>query len=132
MKTSLFLLISLYFSSITYAAEFEFIADDNKRITKVCMAAVTDNTKVMISKLRMLSRGGTALSFRSFINSIECNNQYIGNFTKTYNAQNAFTYLNQYTNKRNKKRQANITITDIANEQGINQEKTIVVLVASN
>jgi hypothetical protein len=126
------LLILFCFSINTYAAEFKFVTGDNKSTTKACMAAVTDKTEVMISKLQMLSRRGTALSFRSFINTIKCNNQYIGNFALTYNAQNSFAYLDRYTNRSNKKRQANITIEDLANEQRKNMEKTIVVLVSSN
>ena len=135
MKTFTSFLISLILfccSINTYAAEYEFIADDNKFTTKICMAAVTDNTEVMVRKLRMLSRRGTALRFRTFINTIKCNDQYIGHFAKTYNAQNTFAYLDQYTNKWNKKHQANISIIDIVKEQGINKEKAIVVLVASN
>jgi len=132
MKTFTSLSIILFCCSInTYAADFEFIAEDNKRITKVCMAAVTDNTEVMKANLRML-RGGSVLSFRTLINSIKCNNQYIGNLAKTYNAQNTLAYLDQYTNKKNKKRQENITIRKVASEKGINKEKTIVVLVGSN
>ena len=135
MKTFTSFLISLILfccSINTYAAEYEFIADDNKFTTKICMAAVTDNTEVMVSKLRMLSRRGTALRFRTFINTIKCNDQYIGHFAKTYNAQNTFAYLDQYTNKWNKNRQANITIKDLANEQGINKDENVLVLVSSN
>ena len=131
--TSLSISIILLCCSInTYAGEFTFIANDNKSTTKICLAAVTDNTDVMISKLRMLSQRGTALSFRSFVNTIQCNNQYIGNFAKTYNAQNTFDYLDKYTNKWNKSRQSNITIRDFAKAQGNSMDQDIVVLVASN
>jgi hypothetical protein len=133
MKTFTSLLLILFCCSInSYAAEIKFIAEDNKSTTKICMAAVTNNTKVMIGNLRMLSLRGSALSYRTLINSIQCNKQYIGNFAKTYDAQNTFAYLDQFTNKRNKKRQTNITIKKVANEQGENNEKTIVVLVGSN
>ena len=135
MKAFTSLSISLFlfcFSINTFAAEYEFVAQDNKSTTKICMAAVTDNTEVMISKIRMLSRRGTALNFRSFVNTLKCNDQYIGNFAKTYDAQNTFDYLNKYTNKSNKKRQASITIKDIAYNQAKDSEKTIVVLVGSN
>jgi hypothetical protein len=132
MKNITSLSLILFCCSINiYAAELEFIADNNKNTTKVCMAAVTDNTKVMINKLRRLS-GGTGLKFLTFINLIQCNNQFIGNFALKYNAQNTFAYLDQYTNRRNKNRQGIITIKDIANEQGKNQDRPIVVLVASN
>ena len=134
MKSSTSISLSLIlfcFSINTFAAELRFVANDNKTTTQVCMAAVTDNTEVMIKKIRKLSRRGTALSFRTFVNSIKCNNQYIGNFAKIYNAQNTFAYLDQYTNNSNKKNQSNITIRNIANEQGINKQKTVVVLVAS-
>ncbi len=133
MKIFTSLSLILFCCSVnTYAAEFKFVAGDNKSTTKICMAAATDNSKVMIRDLRILKQRGAALSFRSFINLLQCNNQYIGNFAKTYNAQNTFAYLDKYTNQRNKKRQANITIKKIANEQEINKEKAIVVLVGSN
>ncbi|WNC67939.1 DUF3718 domain-containing protein [Thalassotalea nanhaiensis] len=132
MKTFTSLLILFCFSINTHASEFKFIASDNKITTKICMAAVTDNTKVMISKLRMLSRRGSALSFRTFVNSMQCNNQYIGNFAKTYDAQNTSDYLDRYTNKWNKNRQTKVTMKDLANERRKDKDKTIVVLVASN
>ena len=133
MKTfTLLTLVSLCFSINAYAGEITFVAQDNKNTTKICLSAVTDNTEVMISKLRMLSQRGTALSFRSFVNTIQCNNQYIGNFAKTYGAQSTFEYLDKYTNKWNKNRQSNITISDIAKAQGNSMDQDIVVLVASN
>jgi hypothetical protein len=130
--TSLSLSIILFSGSInTYAAEYKFIAGDNKMTTQICMAAVTDNTKVLISHLRKLSQRGTALSFRSFVNTIECNDQFIANFAKIYHAENAFSYLDRYTNKRNKNRQANITIKDIAKKKTLDKTDTLIVLVRS-
>jgi len=128
-KFTLISLILFCCSINTYAAEF--VAGDNTHETKICMAAVNDNTQVMVSKLRMLSIK-TALRYRSMINIIECNGQFIGNFTKKYHAENTSAYLAKYTNKRNKKRQSNITIKDLANEQGVNKEENIIVLVRSN
>lgn len=130
--TSTILIVLAFFSTNSYAADFEFIAKDNSRTTRVCIAAVTDNTNVMIKGIRRLSQSGTALSFRLFVNTIKCNNQYIGNFAQKYNAQNTFDYLEQYTNRWNKKHRTNTTIKDIVNEQGKEQGKNIVVLVASN
>ena len=90
----------------TFAAELRFVANNKKTTTQVCMAAVTDNTEVMINKIRRLSRRGTAPSFCTFVNSIKCNNQFIANFAKTYNAQTVFAYLDQCTNSSNKKTKA--------------------------
>jgi len=123
--------ILLCCSTSSYAAEYEFAAGDSKIETKICMAAVTDNTEVMISNLKKLSRRGTALPFASFINGFSCNKQYIGNFAKKYHAENSFAYLDKYTNNWNKKRQSTITVTDIASEQTLEREGTIVVLVSS-
>ncbi len=132
MKVLTLLLVILFFCSFnTYANGFKFISDDNKITTKICIAAASDNTEVMISKIRMLSQRGTALSVRSFINTLRCNNQYIGNFARTYNAQSTFIYLDKYTNRDNKKRQSNITISDIAIAQEKNNEKNKIVLVSS-
>ncbi len=133
MKILLALPIVLFcFSINTYAAEYQFVAVDNKSTTKVCMAAVTDNTEVMKSKLRMLSRRGTALTFRSFVNTIHCNEQFIANFALSYNAENTFEYLNKYTNKWNKKRQSKVTIKDIAYKHALDTADVIVVQVSSN
>ena len=118
------------FSTVTLATDFNFVASDNKSTTQVCLAAATDNTEVMISKLQKLSRRGTALSYRTFINSIQCNNQFIGNFAKTYNAKNTSAYLDQYTNQWNKNHQSKITVEEIAKAQ--NGERTMVVSVAGN
>lgn len=118
-------------SSITYAAEFEFVAVDSSIETETCIAAVTDNTEVMISNLKKLSRRGTALSFRSFVNSFSCNQQYIGNFVKTYQAINSSAYLDKYTNEWSKKRHSSITVTDIASEHELKREGTVVVRVRS-
>lgn len=66
MKNFTSLSVILVFCSInTYAREFTFIADDNKITTKICMAAATNNTDVMVSKIRMLSRRGTTLNLTS-------------------------------------------------------------------
>jgi len=133
MKTFKSLSLVLFCCSInTNAAEFKFVAEDNKSTTMICMAAVTNNTEVMTRNLRMLRLKGSALGYRTIINSIQCNNQYIGNFAKNYNALNTFAYLDQFTNKRNKKRQTSTTIEKVSNQQEINKEKTIVVLVGSN
>lgn len=118
-------------SNSAYAAEYEFAAVDNTIETKICIAAVTDNTEVMISNLKKLSQRGTALAFRSFVNGFSCNKQYIGNFAKTYHAENSFAYLDKYTNKWNKKRQGSITVTDIASQQTLEDQGTVVVLVSS-
>jgi hypothetical protein len=125
-----FALILFCLSTGTLAADFKFVTTDNSGTTQICLAAATDNTEVMISNLQKLSRRGTSLSYRAFINSIRCNNQFIGNFAKTYNARNTFAYLNQYTNQWNKNNQSKITVEDIAKAQ--NSEKTVVVLVAGN
>ena len=96
------------------------------------MAAVRDNTELMKSKLRMLSRRGTALSFRAFVNTVSCNKQYIGNFALTYGAENTSDYLSRYTNQWNKKGQSKVTITEIANKQIVNKDEALVILVAGN
>ena len=133
MKTLTLVSLILLCSSIkSNAAEFEFIADDDKHTTKICIAAATDNTKVMIDGLRRLSQKATVLNYRSIVNLIRCNNQYIGSFAKAYNAQKSFVYLSKYTSKRNQMRQTNITIKAIANEQKLSADETVVVLVASN
>jgi hypothetical protein len=115
----------------TYAAEFEFVAGDNTHETKICIAAVNDNTQVMVSKLKMMSIK-TALRYRSMLNIIQCNGQFIGNFAKKYHAENTSAYLAKYTNKWNKKHQPNITIKDLTNAQGMNEEENIIVLARSN
>lgn len=120
------------FSINTFAAEYEFIADDNKTETKICIAAATDNSAVMKSKLRKLSQRGTALSFRSFVNTIQCNDQFIANFALNYNAENTFEYLDKFTNKWNKKRQSTVTIQDIAHKHALDTDDTIIVFVRSN
>ena len=114
----------------TYATEYKFVAQDNAKATQICMAAVTDNTQVLRSKIQRLTFESTR-SFRSIVNSILCNNQYVGHFAKTYNAQNTFAYLDKYTNKRNKKLESKVTINDIAYETGLDKQKTIIVLVAT-
>ena len=93
--------------------------------------AVTDNTEDLIKRLRRLSQRGTALKLRAIINSLECNNQYIGNFAKTYNAQNTYTYLDRYTNRSNKKLESKITINDIAYEQGKEKQESMVVFAGN-
>ncbi|GAA0858369.1 hypothetical protein [Aliiglaciecola litoralis] len=131
MKKFTSLSVILLCTSIsTYAAEYEFIAGDSSIETKTCIAAVTNDTEAMISNLKMLGRRGTSLSYRSFVNSFWCNDQYIGNFAKTYHAENSLAYLDKYTNKWNKKRQSNITIKDLASKP-TSEEDTIVVLVSS-
>ena len=133
MKTFISLSLILFCCSInTYADEFKFIAGDTKSTTKICIDAVTDKPEILANRLRKISRRGTALNLRTFINSLKCNNQYIGHFAKTYNAQKTFAYLDQFTNRMNKKHQANIIVKNLAKEQGINKAKTIVVLVSSN
>ncbi|MFT6267255.1 MAG: hypothetical protein ACJAVV_000045 [Alphaproteobacteria bacterium] len=114
-----------------YASEFEFLVKDTSNTTKVCMAAVTDDAELMKRQIKRLSQNGTALSFRTVVNLIQCNKQYIGNFAKKYNAQDTFTYLDKYTNRKNKQRQANFVIKDIAYEQTKGKAKPIVVLVSS-
>ena len=131
--TALSLVLILFcFSANTDATELKFVALDNKITTTICMAAVRNNTELMKSKLRMLSRRGTALSYRSFVNTISCNKQYIGNFALTYGAENTSDYLNGYTNQWNKKGQSKVTITEIANKQIINKDEALVILVAGN
>ena len=125
-------LVLLFCSNNTYATELKLIASDNNMITKICMAAAADNTKVMIRNIRKLKISRQVTPTRALINSLHCNNQYIGNFAKTLDAQNTFAYLDQYTNKKNKKRQANITIIKVANEQGVNKGKTVARLVSGN
>lgn len=61
-----------------------------------------------------------------------CNNQYIGNFAKKYDAYDTFEYLDRYTNRRNKNRQSNISIRDYSKVPEKNSEKGIVVLVTSH
>ena len=123
-------LILFCFSTGTLATDFKFVASDNKGTTQICIAAATDNTEVMISNLKKLSRRGTSLSYRTFINSIQCNNQFIGNFAKTYNAKNTSAYLDKHTNHWNKNGQSKITVEDIAKAQ--NSEQNMVVLVGGN
>lgn len=133
MKIFTTMIVILFsFSTNTFATEYKFVAGDNKSTTQLCLAAVTDNTSDLIKKLRILSRRGTALSFRSFVNTIQCNKQFIGNFALQYKAQNAFVYLNQFTNQSNKNRQPDVTIKDLAKNQKTDEDQRIIVLVTGN
>ena len=130
------LLVSTSLTSVSFAGsmtdenanKFNFIANDNKRITKACVAAATDQTKVMRDNLRRESRNRSVLSFRTFVNLIKCNDEYIGNFARKYGAQNTFSYLDKYTNLKNRKRQPIITIKKLSYKK----ENTKTVLISSN
>ena len=126
MKTISLLGSVIIFSSFsTNATELTFEAADNNAATQICMAAATDNTQEMVSKLKALSRRGTALSYQSFVNTIRCNDQYIGHFADIYDAQKSGAYLAKYTNNFNKKTKGETSIRDLANLQ----HKSTLVLV---
>jgi len=130
--TSLSLVLFLSCCSInTYATELKLMAGDGSITTQICMAAANDNVRSVKLNLRKLT-GGAAVSVRPIINSLRCNNQYIGNFAKTLNAPNTFAYLDRHTYKKNKKRQAHIAIKKVANEDGKNKEKTVALLISGN
>ena len=130
--TSLSLVLFLSCCSInTYATELRLMAGDDSVITKICMAAANDSVRKVKLNLRKLT-GGSAISVRPFINSIRCNDQYIGIFAKTLNAKNTFAYLDRYTNKKNRNRKAQVTIKKVAIKDGINKGKTVALLINGN
>ncbi len=133
MKILTFLTLTLILCSThTDASQVKFVAGDNKDATSVCIAAVTDDTEVLANDLKKLSRRGTALNFRSFVNSLYCNNQYIGNFAKSFGAINASNFLDQYTNSRNKRHQPKVTIIDMENALNTTVREPTIIYVTAN
>lgn len=123
---------------ITHAANYKFVALDNSKETKICIAAVKDNIKNLKKEAVGFPLATTYLmsnsSFRmKFIaNKLKCNNTNIADFARKYNALYTFNYLNDFANKWNKALPTSGTIKDIAEQDSKSQnEKEILILVAS-
>lgn len=91
-----------------YAVQYKFIAKDHSIYTKMCVLAGNNEQKAL---KRILRRHRD--SERSLANSTFCNDMYIANFARKYNASMTFDYLKKYTYKSNLDKAPKITIKDI-------------------
>lgn len=131
MLCLLSVIVLLSYSISVNAIEYQFEAVDRSNKTKLCLAAVTNDTKALRYQLRHMRQPHQ--SIRTIVNSVACNDQIIANFANSYNATDTVAYLNKFTANKYKKQQFKVTIKDLAYEQSfVENDKVIVVLITSN
>ncbi|MFT7201038.1 MAG: hypothetical protein ACI9UD_002704 [Glaciecola sp.] len=118
--------ILLFYSISTYATEYEFVAMDSSKETKLCVAAVTNDMK----KLRRLISHNYGMRDigRTVAKTVLCNDVIIANFAYEYQANDTVDYLDRYTPRKYKKMRTSITIKDITAKVN---EKPTVIMIAS-
>ena len=115
----------------TAAKKYVFVAMDNSLATKTCVAAGNDDKRQLKKHIRkFIIQSGNNKPVREIANSLYCNNMFVANFAKKYNAFNTHSYLNRYTKARNRDT-THTYIKDITAQK--NQPDEIVYInVASN
>lgn len=118
--------ILLFYSISTYATEYEFVAMDGSKETKMCVAAVTNDMK----KLRRLISHNYGIRDvgRTVAKTVFCNDVIIANFAYEYQANDTVDYLDRYTPRKYKRMRTSITIKDITAKVN---EKPTVIMIAS-
>jgi hypothetical protein len=126
MKPMKLLLITaaVFMMNSAYAAQYKFIAMDNSISTKMCVLAGNNEQKAL--KKAMKRHFDSA---RSLANTTFCNDMYIANFARNYNASMTFDYLKKLTQNRNLNRATNITIKDIVTRATENKSTEEFILV---
>jgi hypothetical protein len=118
--------ILLFYSISTYATEYEFVAMDSSKETKLCVAAVTNDMKKL---RRLISHNYGMRDIGSTVaKTVLCNDVIIANFAYEYQANDTVDYLDRYTPRKYKKMRTSITIKDITAKVN---EKPTVIMIAS-
>ncbi len=107
-----------------YAAQYKFIAMDNSISTKMCVLAGNNEQKALKKAMKRHFD-----SLRSLANTTFCNDMYIANFARNYNASMTFDYLKKLTQNRNLNRATNVTIKDIVARTTENKSTEEIILV---
>jgi hypothetical protein len=117
--------ILLFYSISTYAEQYEFVAADQSKETKMCVAAVTnDKTKLR----RLVSSDTRYVGVRDVAKTVVCNDVIIANFAYEYQANDTLDYLDRYTPRKYKRMRTSTTIKDITAKSS---EEPTVIMIAS-
>jgi hypothetical protein len=114
------------------AAEYTFVASDNSKQTKFCMAAGSNDLTSLKREIRKLRRAPHQ-HVKPLVDSMRCNGQNVTEFAHRYEASDTLAFLNQHSSHKAPELKPNVTLRKITQSESDGSDaEVIVVHVSSN
>jgi hypothetical protein len=102
------MLCSSFIALPSQATNYQFVALDSSTETKLCVAAGSNDLKMIRKHLRQSSE-----SIRRVSNNVLCNNMAIAHFAYKYDADKTFKVLNRASSRSIQQQIPHVTIRDL-------------------
>jgi hypothetical protein len=109
------------------AEEFEFVADDHSKQTKLCVAAASNDLVALKRSIRSLRRSPHEKT-QVLVDSVRCNGVTPTRFARQYKAADSLAFLNQHSTHRVQELEPTVTLREIADSRDL-EEAPIVTIV---
>ena len=111
----LFIIVFALLSFKAYANNVTFKAGDNSTVTKLCIAAGSNNLHATKKYIKSLSWQQTGMHQKtnSVLGEVSCNKTNLIEFTAQYNADETYNFLNEKAMKKYKLTDDEVKIIDL-------------------
>lgn len=128
----LFITICTLFSVKSYADNITFIAGDNSKATKLCVAAVSNDVLKTEKYVKSLSWQQTGMRKKTnfVLGDVSCNDTDLIKFTAQYNADETYHFFNDKAMTRYKLTDDEMKIIDLARLNNNNRAPQVIVITS--
>lgn len=113
------------------AAEYTFIADDNSKQTRFCVAAGSNDLVTLKRAIRQLRRSPHQ-HVKSLVDSIRCNGDFASEFARQYEASDTLAFLNRHSSHQVAELKPNVTLREITQSDREDSDLEIIVVHVSS
>lgn len=114
-----------------HAADYTFIANDNSKQTRFCVAAGSNDLQSLKREIRKLQRAPHQ-HVKPLVDSIRCNGQTAPEFARQYQASETLAFLNRHSSHKVSELEPNVQLREIAQSQSDGSGAEVIVVHVSS
>ena len=119
-------LIFIILSVSATATKYEFITENNRIETQMCLLIGSNDRSGLVRTLK-----ANSYNSRRIFNSVTCNDMSMAHFAYKYDANLTFSYINRLSNSKNRMELPSVTIRDLSAGVRQDNESTQVIFIRS-